>query len=95
MLQLMPFRGLSRILNLLILGYLETNHSLLLSSCPLNIASISSTQYLGISDHIMADIATNRTQSPAGKTPHTLVDVASVDQGSDGKVDIKEEREFV
>ncbi|OJJ56431.1 hypothetical protein ASPSYDRAFT_134328 [Aspergillus sydowii CBS 593.65] len=43
----------------------------------------------------MADIATNRTQSPAGKTPHTLVDVASVDQGSDGKVDIKEEREFL
>lgn len=95
MLQLMPFRGLSPILNLTILGYLETNHSLLLSSCSLNIASISSTQYLSISDHKMAHIATNRTQSPAGKTPHTLVDVASVDQGSDGKVDIKEEREFV
>ncbi len=36
-----------------------------------------------------------RTQSPADKTPHTLVDAASVDQGADGKVDSKEEREFV
>ncbi|OJJ06289.1 hypothetical protein ASPVEDRAFT_87599 [Aspergillus versicolor CBS 583.65] len=47
----------------------------------------------------MADTATNHKNDPTDKAPHALVDAASVDHGvdgaSDGKVDIKEEREFL
>lgn len=47
----------------------------------------------------MGDTVTNHKNDPIDKTPHTVVDAASVDHGvdggSDGKVDIKEEREFV
>jgi hypothetical protein len=49
--------------------------------------------------HKMADAVRDHENDPIDKTPHTLVDAASVDRGadglSDGKVDIKEEREFV
>lgn len=47
----------------------------------------------------MADTVRNHKNDPSYKAPHTLVDAVpvehEVDGASNGKVDIKEEREFV
>lgn len=49
--------------------------------------------------HKMAAPVRDDKNDSIDKAPHTLVDAASVDNGvdgaSDGKVDVKEEREFV